>query len=472
MKRALTMALLLLLIGTPTLANLDSGIQRAFTRCAQGSLQSPVIVTIAASSALSMQPIDAIGVFAFENGTLSPIPFQIDQKDSAGEFVLSEAHEADRVKERAESWGAQKARLEAQGANDENIAQQRAKWLTAEDMGTFDEGDELVFMAWDAGEQGSGLPSGIDWLEVRVQNGDSPLRYAYLAIGDTGIASSEIDYVSLDPKSQTIRTAFSEIKFKPLHPIVIDSFRDRMSPRKLSTNYLDRFKLRLEIKPIGFFGISFNEDDVESITIAYKDGPIRVIRRNLFWLEFLFIRVTPKAYANYVFYPNMMLVPIVVHVPFDPDVLLRKGSEVVIGFDHNRNALGTRMWSEHEATPAILDGQLDESERPDPNVDTRWFAMQRPWGSHMSVEVEPSESIRSRGLTIQLAYEDDPGREEPPEAQSGEYFAGIRADVLQIPPGEHEMSFLVRFRPGSTRPPLVGERPLNESIEIAVTPIH
>lgn len=453
-------------------ADLGSGIARAFAACAGPCPQAPVILTVAEAPALGLQQTEQIGVYSIQDNALRAIAFQIDHKDFAGEFVLGPAHEAERSRERADSWKARRRLLEAQGRDEASLAEERRRWLAAENLTTFDGGDELVFMAWDAGNKAATLPEGPAWLEVEVRIDSSTVRYAYVAVGDTGLAASDVDYVAFDPATQTVRSAFAEIGFAPERPIVIESFRDRISPSELSTDFLDRFKLRLEIKPVGFFGISFHEDDVESRTIAYKDGPIRVIRRNLFWLEFLFIRVTPKAFANYIFYPNMMLVPIVVHVPFDPNVLLRKGSQVVIGFDHNRNALGTRMWSEHSTIPAILDGQLAEGERPDPNVDTRWFAMQRPWGSLMSVEVEPSESIRSRGLTIQLAYEDDPDKNEPPEAQSGEYFAGIRADVLMIPPGEHKMSFLVRFRPGFARPPPVGERPFNETLEIGVTPIH
>lgn len=451
-------------------ADLGSGIARAFAACAGPCPQAPVILTLAEAPALGAQKTERIGVYSIQDDVLRAIPFQVDHKDYAGEFVLGPAHETERSRERADTWKARRRLLEAQGRDETSLAEERRRWLAAEDLATFDEGDELVFMAWDAGSKAATLPDGPAWLEVEIRTDPATVRYAYVAVGDTGLAASDVDYVAFDRVTQTVRSAFAEIGFAPERPIVIESFRDRISPSELSADFLDRFKLRLEIKPVGFFGISFHEDDVESRTIAYKDGPIRVIRRNLFWLEFLFIRVTPKAFANYVFYANGMIVPLVVHVPFDPNALLRKGSEVVIGFDHGREALDTEVRSAQTAVPGRLDGVLQEQEAPRSGADTRWFAMKHPWGSVMSVEIEPSESILARGLTFSLAYRDDGTLNAEPESQRGEHFVGIRADVLQIPPGDHALSFMVRFAPFNHQQSHKGAVPLAAPVHVSVTP--
>lgn len=449
---------------------LQAGITRAFVATAAGGSQAPVVLTEEQLAHFSAEPISRIFLYAYLGSGIEPIPFQIDHRDGTGVFVLSDVHEKERVKEREKSWKARRAALLDQNISQEALDDAETKWKQPEDLTVLDEGDELVFMAWDAGDKApqQALPAAHKLMEVEIKDDSGHASYAYIASQPENPKRSSLDYVAFDPAMQSVSAAFAEIDFLDEQPIIISSFRDRRSPEALSANLLDRFKLRLTIKPKAFFGIDFHESDVESKTIAYKDGPIRVIRRNLFWLEFLFIRVTPKAYVDYVFYPNSLSIPIVVHVPFDPDLLLRSGSQAEIGLDHTAAAIGTQMWSEHRDDIVTLDGKLSEEEKNILSGDYRWFALKRPWGSVMGVEIHVSKKMRSRGLTIDLAYRDDPKREAPPESHDGEYFVGVSADVLEIPPGEHTLSFHLRFAPDPTGRIPVGARPFSSKHTVTV----
>ena len=69
-------------------------------------------------------------------------------------------------------------------------------------------------------------------------------------------------------------------------------------------NVLDRFKVRIKVRPTPLFCIplEFDENNVRAFTIGYKDGPVRVIRRNIFWVVLAGVRI-PFAPASLGRYP-------------------------------------------------------------------------------------------------------------------------------------------------------------------------
>ncbi len=436
---------------SPGTGSLENGVRNAFSAFRSSRLSGPVVITGAPVQGLVGSRIPNIGIFAVRNGALSPIPFQIDKKDIEGEYIFSLEQERDSSHDRSKRWKAERERLANAGMDAVSLEKYEQMWGSPEDLSVFDTNDELAFMAWDAGEkiaESVTRPKAKVWIELKVTGTSGELAgFVYAGAFDSPPAASDTDYVSYNARAQEIQSAFAVVDFDNTHPFIMDGFYSRTGVDSFSPNLLDRFKLRLRLKTMALFTINFDEEDVQSRTIASKDGPVRVIRRNLFWLEFLFLRVTPKAYVNYIFYPDGMIVPLLVQVPFDPRLALRSGSEVTFGLDLSNAARGTRLKSPRNSGVFNLDGSMSSEEGSLETRDHKWFSLVFPGYSEMLVEFDMSDGFKSRGLTLNLDYRDDSEARWRPEREPGDEFVGIRADALKVPPGDHRIQFMIRYLP-------------------------
>ena len=170
------------------------------------------------------------------DGKLAPIPFQIDQMNSGGSFVLPQGPEP----------------------------------VVSSHPDVLDARDEVVMMIADLGERtkpNSPLPS--DALEIEMNDPlEGPPRYAYIAT-DAHPALSPLHYVDYDSAKNTVET--DRYRFGYTHGVPTD-YAPQSRAHENGPNLLDRFKIRVRATVLKLFHFNVNEDNVDNRLLAWKVG--------------------------------------------------------------------------------------------------------------------------------------------------------------------------------------------------------
>lgn len=202
----------------------------------------PVVVSGAAIEAFAGTSVNEIFAYAYQGGTWTQIPYQIDEK----------------------------------AANDDG----KRVYTTAGD-GRLDADEELVFMLRDMGKQAP-TSAWVDEanedyrIELMADSGDGNQRWAYLFRGPELSQTFSRDYVRFSGPAQRVIAEQYQIGF------LDDGFG--LSELRLNNSgidLLDRTKIRLQIV-VGFiFRRTCTEDDLCGIEtepiVPLKDGPIRLV---------------------------------------------------------------------------------------------------------------------------------------------------------------------------------------------------
>lgn len=216
----------------------------------------PVVIEAKTLPGLTGSPREKLAAVIHDGGKIKPIPFQVDLFDADGNFVL--------------------------GTPDNPMAE-------AAPEGPLGSGDELVFMAGDAGPRGI-IPSELSpGYEVRVTDragGES--GWVYVGTWTKGgPPRSKLDYVAYErsEKIEKIVTPHYVQTFNPDELLLSDLYI--LPPGGGNDkDVFDKLKMRTTITTIGGLSFSFDESDFQSKLTGIRDGPIRVIRRNETALEF------------------------------------------------------------------------------------------------------------------------------------------------------------------------------------------
>jgi hypothetical protein len=187
--------------------------------------------------------VDRLEVLAVHSGRLEPIPFQIDAVLPDGMFALE------------------------QGPNPTPGAA----------VQTVGDDDELAIMMFDLGERAAdetALPAGTRVIKVADPLG-GPDRYAYIAAVKHP-RLSPVHYVDYEPGSERIETERYRLGFKRQLP---DDFRLQNRRGERSKNLISGFELRGKVTVLSLLQFHLTESDIDSRLLAYRVGPVRVIRR-------------------------------------------------------------------------------------------------------------------------------------------------------------------------------------------------
>jgi|GEM_PF-658663 len=228
-------------------------------------------------------PLDMIRLC---DGHGRPIPFQIDELTVQGEYVCDRGEEAN-----------------GDSGN-----------------GLLDRGDEIVFMREDCRSCSDSMElwkkrreAGCTVQKISIKNGGE-CRAAWIC-NDTSAGLSDVHYINYDHESQSVKTPWYFARFG----------RDRFHfvTAGISTGrgggWVDLTReLRIEISMRALWGllpISFTEDNLICFVKRYKTGPIRLIRRGDFHLRLGLGIKGSRAAVNQICYPQMVSVPVNVHIP-------------------------------------------------------------------------------------------------------------------------------------------------------------
>jgi hypothetical protein len=225
------------------------------------------------------RPVHRIAVLRCDADDCVPIPFQIDERDSSGEWALP---------------GGESPSLD-------------------ESPGVFDDDDVMTFLIDDAGApapERARVAGAL--LEVRL---DDPLgfppRYVYLAATPGAAPRSPIRYVSYDPARDLLAGTVA-LGFAAGIPQFL-----ALSPG--GENVLDRLKIRATATFLwGLIRIGRSEEDLLPDAVSWSAGPIRVIRRQPLQIRMRFGIRSPRFLSTTYFYRDFAELPLHIRLRVPP----------------------------------------------------------------------------------------------------------------------------------------------------------
>jgi hypothetical protein len=326
---------------------------------------------------------DNLEVLAMQSGALVPIPFEVDERLPDGRYALPNGPEP----------------------------------LADDSPGILDRDDELVMMLADLGQRAqppAALPPHTEEVEV-VDPLGGPNRYAYVAVVAAPMRSPRI-YVDYDSMFDRVETDNYKMRFTAGWPT---DFALQKQMHQGARNLIDRFKVRTRAKVLRIFHFHMNEDDIHNRLVAWRVGPIRVIRRTEHSVSLLFGIRSPQVNSLTIFYRNYVESPTKVDFPWLPRLIF---SDVAVRADIDYIGLKGFLfsWSSMHGEPVVtLSGSKRERwlMNASPPPKARWIALEGQ--GHLMVQTfKPSFDLN---LIDQRVYYVDSSKPDPPETCPGQH---------------------------------------------------
>ena len=401
------------------------------------------------------QRIDRLALLAKAQGRIQPIPFQVDEINADGEWVLPDVPPYLKVKSSP-------------------VEQD-------EDRGALDENDELVFMLRDSGDPMSGaefppLAQAVDeiMLSDPVGGGRS---WVYLCSFLAGPPLSDRDYVSyLFPQNRVVSDDY-ELGFSLEVPFSWDYISFRGAP-----NMIDRMKIRIGLKILGI-PYSRNETHFKSDLSSYKDGPVRVIRRVRSSFRLNRLLKTPSTASESIYYQNAVVVPFRVTVPVSLKTVRGMVSDLSIrGGVDMQNMHGWQLLAEASDARLAIDGRMDEKEKSLQGIGASWFLLSGPTGAflcRMVLNRNWDGSLQQLPLSTSFFYVDDDGSPDPPEFVPGQspnvgFFIHGAENLSRGTHYYYIVNYMIRgYRQGEERAFLdILDRPVEAKVDAEAQLVH
>lgn len=340
--------------------------------------------------------------------TCEPVPFQIDEVDGEGRWVLDQGPQPN-----------------ADGP--------------ADVLGT---SSRLLFMASDAGDRTgrANLPPETVATEICVRD---PLtgseHWAYLVAYSDRAPRSARSYVAYDPATDRVRGQRVTLGFRHGVPgyLAVDG-TDGLADGTAATSLLDRFKVRATATFLwGLIRVTRNEDDVTSEFVAWRRGPIRVIRRQRQWVRIGWGIRSPTFGSYTYFYRDFAELPVGLYLNFPPTYFF--GDITIRAFLDFRDLRSWSVLLPDVAEPITVDGVMTAQKEGLNQLPASWFALRSPHVTLVQMlDVGPSlASIRRT-----LVYHETSTQRDPPEEVPGELPAiGYRLDRWEhVNAGAHQLA--------------------------------
>lgn len=334
----------------------------------------------AALRALDGAAIDRLAVFACDPARCRPIPFQVDERDAAGRWVLDQGTAA--------------------GADNPPRV--------------LDANDVLLFMAGDGGQRAPRPPippGAARVVEVALEDPlHYPTRWVYVAEYGGATPRPLKRYVSYDHRTDRISGQRVTLGFEAGVP-------QYLSLERGGPNVLDRLKARATATFLwGLVKITRGDGQLISGPVSWRAGPIRVIRRQAHAVRIGFGIRSPAFGSDTYFYRDFAELPVSLRLRVPPRYFFADIS-VHSQLDF-RSLPGTwRFLAPGLAAPlAVTCG--DSAAAPSVgDLPGHWFALEGP-AVTLVERLRPSQSLAAVQARIWFAA--DPDLSDPPEAVRGQ----------------------------------------------------
>lgn len=392
----------------------------------------PVVIKGREFPSMKGMGLDGFRLFAFCRGQWQPLPFQIDEVDGDGLYVLPSGKRPNKDTGKGEL------------------------------AGRLDDDDELVFMVSDVGDKAPSEKGGLGErcaAEIEVRDPVSGAKgWAYLMWFERPPAASPKDYVRFDPRQDRVFAEAYTLGYSPAKDLVYTTYMaiPHSGAGRTDASLLDRVNIRFTasifLKSITF---SRNEDDFVSEVIAYKDGPVRVMRRVANSMRLALGVQSPKIIAYSVYYRDSIETPNTMHLPVGLGSVA-KSIYFEGGSDYTHNAFGMQFYCSEDTRGVLADGRMSPQERSLLQAEHEWTVMSGPQGTIMS-RVEMGEGLKGV-LGKRLIYIDDLERSNAPEDEPGTTpkIGFALTNILALKKGTYYYNvhfyFLPSYVPGREKP--------------------
>lgn len=387
--------------------------------------EAPITIKGARVSSMTNYPIKAYRLFTKDSaGKAKTIPFQIDEVNRFGDYVL------DKGKEPNSKTG-------------NNI---------------FDQHDELVLMGNDVGPLGASpifepMHTPDVLFELTFKNtveGKSGAVWVGIYLRSTPPPKVKRRYVVFNKADGTINTSRYKYSFDKKNYLILRDVSTNQDSKPRGNTILDSSTFYMFADLKYFLNVSANHRSVNSRLQAYKDGPIRTIVKVDFYYSFLQLRFEAGMYTEVSFYSNSVDLPAVLHSPLDGRSTLNEGSLFYYGFalhDSPQNYTMSSNMKPWEGSTGFLDVF-----KPSPPVGGKYWASLLHPNHTIYLEITPSPKLRSQGVEPKFYIRKASGtqlakanNDDILEIQKAPVNIGLGFDLTKFPEGENIMSFKLFF---------------------------
>jgi hypothetical protein len=336
----------------------------------------PVVIEGRALPDLLGGGIEDIALLRCGGSTCDAIPFQVDERDPAGRWALEEGPSP-----------------------------------TPDDSpGLVDGDDVLLFLAEDAGPRAPALARRLG-ARVEIEVVDPlgfPSRWVYAAVVDGGAPRSPVRYVTYDPAADRLVGRIT-LGYR-------DGIPQLLALTPGGDNVLDRLKIRaLATFLWGLIRVGRSEADLVPDAVAWRAGPIRVLRRQALQIRMRFGIRSPRFTATTYFYRDFSELPLSIRLRVPPRYLFTS-IRVQGGLDFHRlpGEWSVRLPGLAEALPAGC-RQGGPTLRRD-GIAGDWFALE---GERLRIvqRLHRGPTLRS---VRQWAWYRNGAVDDPPENEPGQ----------------------------------------------------
>ncbi|SME96805.1 hypothetical protein [Pseudobacteriovorax antillogorgiicola] len=388
--------------------------------------RAPIVIKAKDIARASRYPLNFYRLYrSSADGTAVPIPFQIDEVNEVGDYVLDQGVQP-------------------------NIKTSN---------GYFDHIDELSLMGDDVGPKippsrwNGPKPQIVFEINFQLaQNSDESVKEGAVYLGIFFSGAPELStkkYVVFNLDQDLIKTSRYEYVFDKKNYLVvkhIDMLRNDQDPVRMIDS--STFYMKADLKY--FLTVDANHRSVNSSLEAYKTGPVRTIVRVNFFYSFLNLNFEVGMYTEVSFFSNSVILPAIIYNPIDGTKNLNDGSGFYYGFGFTKNP------SQYEFK-TNMDHAMDRDKgllgllRARPLKALYWASLVGS-DSMMYVELRPSESML-RENNVPKVYLDNKSFDELksrdnddilPLGQSPVNLA-LAFDLTKFSKGEQIMAFQLFF---------------------------
>ena len=331
---------------------------------------------------LHQQTLSHIQLFAFRSATLTLIPFQIDERDRRGRWVIKAG---------------------PRPSQDDQPER-------------FDPNDAIIFLRRDMGKRATAatFPAG-RWHEVRLGSDETSLGFVYIRVGMQASQPARPFSVRYDPQHDHVYAERYSVAFDtplPSHLAFVES------PGDLGQNLISGVAVDAEVNFLGgLLNIRRTDKDLHARLYGHTQGPVRVIRRARYWFPLPF-GLRARGRIDLIFYPDFVEGTALVKLKIPPRFILADG-EVSTYF--NFLDFGQARLLQADELP------LGEEQSP------RWAALQLPTGQTLLLV------MRLEGGLQQLAQQTYFSNTGPPH--SGQPSFGFHfSNIARLAAGRYRLS--------------------------------
>jgi hypothetical protein len=304
-----------------------------------------------------------------------------------------------------------------------------------DDDPAFDGDDLLVFLSRDLGDRAGSedmVPSDGPVYEIEATDPrDGSSGWVYVSVAPKDLSAPGEDYVSYRPDESILEGSRYRIHLSRENPLLYEQLVLKGGVPKTGAterSIVDRFKMRAKASVVlPFFRFRRNEEDLRSRTVAWTDGPVRVIRRTETWVDLLWGFTTQAQVQDTIFYPDHFYFAVDLTSPVALDRLIAR-AEVRLSADLNEQAVGMLFVSRGNTSGLMIDGVMSEQERSMETEGQYWYAVGDADATLYSRLIIPQDAP----VQASLVYMDDRGEVDPPEEHPGRWGdAGYRISGLE-----------------------------------------